>query len=116
MDKRSLAGCSSWICKEWDTTEHWASLVIQLVKNLPATQETWVQSLGWEDPLEEEMITHSRMLAWTSPWTEEPGGLPSMGSHILGSTPRGTESETEGKAQKSVFRQALGKMLKFAKV
>ena len=53
------------------------------VKNLPARQEpqeTWVQSLGGEDPLEEGMATHSSILAWRSPWTEEPGGLQSMGS------------------------------------
>ena len=49
-------------------------------KNPPAMQETWVQSLGQEDPLEEEMATHSSILAWTIPWTEEPGGLQSMGS------------------------------------
>ena len=42
------------------------------------TQETWVQSLGWEDPLEEEMATHSSIIAWKIPWTEEPGGLQSM--------------------------------------
>ena len=47
-------------------------------------QETWVQSLGWEDPLEEEMATHSSILAWRTPWKEEPGGLQSMGSHRLG--------------------------------
>ena len=52
----------------------------QLVKNLPAMQETWVPSLGWEDPLEKEMATHSSTLAWKIPWTEEPGGLQSMGS------------------------------------
>ena len=46
-----------------------------MVKNPPAMQETWVQSLGREDPLEEEMATHSRILAWRIPWTEEPGGL-----------------------------------------
>ena len=49
-----------------------------VVKNLPATQETWVQSLGHEDLLEREMVTHSSILAWESPWTEEPGGLKSM--------------------------------------
>ena len=49
-------------------------------KNLPALQETWIQSLGWEDPLEEAMATHSSILAWRIPWTEEPGGLQSMGS------------------------------------
>ena len=52
-----------------------ASLVAQLVKNLPAMQETWIPSLGWEDPLEQGMATHSSILAWRIPWTEEPGGL-----------------------------------------
>ena len=51
-----------------------------MVKNLPAMQETPVQSLGWEDPLEKEMATHSSILAWTTPWTEEPDMLQSMGS------------------------------------
>ena len=53
----------------------WASLVAQTVKNPPAKWETWVQSLGWEDPLEECMTTHSSILAWRIPWTEEPGRL-----------------------------------------
>ena len=57
-----------------------ASLVAQTVKRLPAVQVTWVRSLGWEDPLEEGMTTHSSSLAWKIPWTEEPGGLQSMGS------------------------------------
>ena len=52
----------------------------QMVKNLPAMQEIWVQFLGWKDPLENEMATHSSILAWEIPWTEEPGGLQSMGS------------------------------------
>ena len=52
-----------------------ASLVAQMVKNLPAVWETWVQSLGWEDPLEKGMATHSSILAWRLPWVEEPGGL-----------------------------------------
>ena len=52
-----------------------ASLVAQSVKNLPAVQETRVQSLGWEDPLEKEMETHCNILAWKISWTEEPGGL-----------------------------------------
>ena len=56
-----------------------ASLVAQMVKNPPAMQETWVQSPGWEDPLEKEMATHSSILAWKSPRTEEPGRLQSMG-------------------------------------
>ena len=53
--------------------------VAQTGKNLPATQETQVRSLGWEDPVETGMTTHSSILAWSSPWTEEPGGLQSMG-------------------------------------
>ena len=56
-----------------------ASLVVQRVKNAPAMQETQVQSLGWEDPLEKEMATHSSILAWEIPRTEEPGGLQSIG-------------------------------------
>ena len=51
-----------------------------MAKNLPAAQETWVRSLGREDPLEKEMATHSSILAWRIPWKEEPGGLQSMGS------------------------------------
>ena len=54
-------------------------LVAQIVKNLPSVQETWVRSLGWEDPLEKGMATHSSILAWRIPWTEEPGGLQSRG-------------------------------------
>ena len=55
--------------------EEGASLVAQMVKNLPTVPETQVRSLGWEDPLEEEMATHSSTLAWKIPWTEEPGRL-----------------------------------------
>ena len=51
-----------------------------MVKNLPAVRETWVRSLGWEDALEEGMATHSSILAWRIPWTEEPGGLQSTRS------------------------------------
>ena len=58
----------------------WTSLGAQMVKNLPSVQETQVQSLGQEDPLEKGMATHSSILAWRIPWTEEPGGLQSMGS------------------------------------
>ena len=57
-----------------------ASLMNQTVKNLPTVQETWVRSLGWEEPLEKEMATYSSILAWKISWTEEPGGLQSMGS------------------------------------
>ena len=59
------------------------SLVAQMVKNLSAMQETWIQSLGREDLLEKEMATHSSIPAWRIPWTEEPGGLQSMGSQRL---------------------------------
>ena len=62
----------------------WASLVAQMVKRLPAMRETWVRSLGREDPVEKEMATHSRVLAWRIPGTGEPGGLPSMRSHRVG--------------------------------
>ena len=58
----------------------WASLVAQMVKNLHPMWETRVQSLGWEDPLEKRMATHSSILAWKIAWTEEPGGLQSMES------------------------------------
>ena len=57
-----------------------ASLVAQPAENPPATQETWVRCPGWEDPLEKEMATHSSILAWIIPWTEEPGRLQFMGS------------------------------------
>ena len=60
------------------------SLVALSVKNLPAVQETQVQSQGREDPLEKEMATHSSILAWNIPWIEEPGGLQSMGSQRVG--------------------------------
>ena len=56
----------------------WASLATQTVKNLPAIQETWVRSLGREDPLEKGMATHSSILAWRIPWTEEPGSQNSL--------------------------------------
>ena len=62
----------------------WASLVTQKVKNLPAMQETKVLPLGQEDPLEKGMATHSSILAWRIPWTEEPSGPQSMGSQRAG--------------------------------
>ena len=61
-----------------------ASLVAQRLKHLPAMQETWVRSLGREDPLEKEMATNSSILAWRTPWTEEPGRLQSKGSQRVG--------------------------------
>ena len=60
------------------------SLVAQKLKCLPAMRETWVRSLGWEDPLEKEMATHSSILAWRIPWTEEPAELQSTGSQRVG--------------------------------
>ena len=60
-DREDLMSGNAWI--------DWASLVAQLVKNLPAMREAWVRSLGWEDPLEKGMATHSSILAWTIPWT-----------------------------------------------
>ena len=68
----------SCICRQ--VLYHWASLVGQRLKRLPPMQETQVQSLGWGDPLEKEMVTHSGILAWRIPWTEEPGRLQSTGS------------------------------------
>ena len=85
-----MYGCESWTvkkaeCQRIDAFElwcwrrllrvPWASLVAQRLKRLPARRETWVQSLGQEDPLEKEMATHSSILAWKIPWTEEPGRL-----------------------------------------
>ena len=63
---------------------YWASLVAQMLKKMPAVQESQVQSLGGEDPLEKGMTTQLSILAWRIPWTEEPGGLQSMGSQRVG--------------------------------
>ena len=59
-------------------------LVAKMVKQLPAMRETWIRSLGQDDPLEEEMATHSSTFAWKIPWTEEPGRLQSVGSQRIG--------------------------------
>ena len=67
----------------------WASLVTQLVKNPPEMQETWVLPLGWQDPLEKGTATHSSILAWRIPWTEEPGGC-----HLWGRTESDTTEAT----------------------
>ena len=58
----------------------------QIVETPPAMKETWVQPLGWEDPLEKRKATHPSILAWRIPWTEDPGGLESMGSQRVGHT------------------------------
>ena len=68
----------------WYILYHGASLVAQTVGHLPALQENLVQSLGWEEPLEKEMATHSSNLAWKIPWREEPGRLQSMGLQRVG--------------------------------
>ena len=62
------------------------SRIAQSVNHLPAMLETWIQFLSWEDPLEKEMATHSNILAWEIPWTEEPSGLQFMGSQQLDTT------------------------------
>ena len=59
-----------------------------MVKQFPTMRETWVQSLGWEDPLEKEMATHSSIHAWKTPWTKKPGGLQCMGSQESDTTER----------------------------
>ena len=71
-------------CSDYSSRNSQASLVAQMVKTLSAMQETWFQSLGREDPLEEGMVTHSSILALRIPWTEEPGGLHSLGSQRVG--------------------------------
>ena len=71
-----------------------ASLMAQMVKHLSAMQETGVQSLSWEDPLEKEMAAHSSSLAWKIPWMEEPGRLQSMGSQRVGQLSDSTSSSS----------------------
>ena len=79
----------------------WASLVDQTVKNLPAMRQTWIGSLGWEDALEEGMATHSSILAWEIPGTEEPGGLQSMVAELV-MTVLSTAQETQTRAAQSL--------------
>ena len=89
MDREAWCAAVHGVTKSWtrlsDSTElyplqySWASLVVQIVKNLPAMRETWVPSLGWDGPLEESMATHSSILTWRIPLTEKPGGLQSTG-------------------------------------
>ena len=78
-------GCVPSLLFTWgQTMMDGTSLVAQTVKRLSTMRETQVQSLGWEDPLEKEMTTHSSILAWKIPWMEEPGRLESMGSQRVG--------------------------------
>ena len=79
MGKKSLRG-KCLLKNIFLLVDFWASLVAQRVKRLPAMWETWVQSLGREDPLEKEMATHSSILAWKIPWREKPGRLQTTGS------------------------------------
>ena len=86
MANRSFSRKSLWTFASFGLsppTRTGASLVAQLVKDLPTMQETWVQSLGQEDPLEKETGTHSSILTWRMPWTQEPGRLQSMGLQEL---------------------------------
>ena len=83
----------SWVPINWHPVSGAEGCRPQLVKSLPAVRETRVQSLGWEDLLEKEMVTHSGILAWRIPWTEEPDGLQSSGLQRVGH-----ESVTEYKA------------------
>ena len=79
-----------------------ASLVAQTVKRLPAMRETRVRFLGWEDPLEEEMAPHSNTLAWKIPWTEEPGGLPSVRSIYITQEEKAHADAGKGRSQKKM--------------
>ena len=88
MEQGNEAGISTCFVFFFFKSRLWpsfrTSLVAQMVKCLPTMWETWVQSLGWEDPLEKEMATHSSTIAWKIPWTERPGRLQSMGSQRVG--------------------------------
>ena len=84
--------------KKWDVIEKRGFPGGSVVKNRLAVQEMWVQSLGGEDPLEEEMVTHSSILAWEIPWTEEPGGLQSIGLQESG-TSESTHTHTHTHTQ-----------------
>ena len=91
---------STWGTHSEFTLPHntWAFLVDQKVKNLPTMWETWVQSLGQEDPLEKGMATHSSILAWRIPWIQEPGRLQSLGSQRVRMTERLTHTHTHTRA------------------
>ena len=80
LQLRLAFSCCVTLCQLLNLSFPRASLVAQRLKSLPAMRETWVQSLGQEDPLEKEIATHSSILAWRIPWMKEPGGLQSTGS------------------------------------
>ena len=77
------SGTAPWEGISYPLQYSWASLMAQMVKNPPSMWETWLRSLGWEDPMEEGMATHSSILAWRVPWTEEAGKLQCMGSQRI---------------------------------
>ena len=101
-----LKACRLWLFSSTERWQFWlssqSSLVAQLVKNLPTVQETRVRSLGWGDPLEKEMATHSSILAWKISQTEEPGGLQSMGSQRAG---HGWETNTHSEDLKMAYQK-----------
>ena len=84
MDREAWCAVIHGVAKSRTRLRDWTELVAQRLKHLPGMPETWVLSLGQKDPLEKEMATHSSILAWEIPWTEEPGGLQSMGSQRVG--------------------------------
>ena len=101
------------------TTSHvsiWASLVAQMVKNLPTIQETQVQFLGQEDPLEKRMATHSNILAWKIPWTEEPSRPQSMGLWTVGQNWMTNTSTCEYLNQNLVWIFIYSKQLSTCKI
>ena len=85
IDTTKTSGCQVYLeitSQIYPFQYAWAFLAAQMVKIPSAMQETWVQFLGWKDPLEEGMATHSSILTWRIPWTEEPGGLPSIRTQL----------------------------------
>ena len=110
----SLVVCRLWgrtVGHDWSdlaataARSEWASLVAQSVKNLPAMQETWIQFLGQEDPLEKEMATHSSILAWRVPWTEEPGRFL---VHMVAGIGHNLVTKTQPPPPRSEWKTVLG--------
>ena len=94
------------VCRLFDDGHSdWASLVAQMVKHLPAMRETWVQSLGQEDPLEKEMANHSSILAWEIPWKEGPGGYSPWGCKELDTSEQLNNNQNVGRRPKQTFLQ-----------
>ena len=109
---KSRTRLSDWTELNWTELKSRASLMVQMVKRLPATQETWARSLGQENPLEKEMAAHSSTLAWKIPWTEEPSRLQSIGSQRVGHNWATSHSlSLKSKLHKFAFEHAEFKML-----